>query len=66
MIWDLKQYLALKSHEDNAKKKPPNNEIMSKYLEVQEIARAEILWSFLTLSRNLSFNLSEYASGLSA
>ena len=63
VVWDLKQHLNLKSHKDNEeKKKNQLQTTMVKYMEGQEIARSEIIWSFLTVSRNLSFNFTDYAS----
>ena len=38
-----------------------NQSCMDQYLKGQSIASAEIIWAFLTIFRNLSFNLSEYA-----
>ena len=35
---------------------------MRNYVKNQESARAKIIWGFLTIYRNLSFNFSEYIS----
>ena len=76
VIWDLKVHLKEgKLHQppeetkegqetaerQNNKKNERYQACIDQYLKGQSIARAEIIWSFLTIFRNLSFNLSEYA-----
>jgi len=56
---DLDKHISTKKHKDaeqNDKQK-----LFSEFAAGKKVARAEILWSFFTIYRNLSFNLSEYA-----
>ena len=54
----------LKDHikcEIHVKKERENRENIETYMQGQSIPRAELIWAYLTVHRNLSFNFSDYA-----
>ena len=56
---DLDKHISTKKHKDaeqNDKQK-----LFSEFASGNKVAGVEILWSFFTIYRNLSFNLSEFA-----
>jgi len=60
---DLVAHMVTKKHTDAKEKKKDSQETLVKHSEGKEIARAEIIWAFfLSATRNLSSNLSDFAS----
>ena len=60
---DIDKHLHKEKHSQNVKKIEDQKKFMEGFLEKgSKAARAEIIWVFLTVKRNLSFNFTDYAS----
>jgi len=57
---DLEEHLATNKHKITSEKGYQKN--ISEFTLGKSIARSEIIWAYLTVFRNLSFNFSDYAS----
>jgi hypothetical protein len=57
---DLKEHVKSQKHLTNLEKGNGGDQITN-FVNGSKVARVEIIWSYLTVFRNLSFNLSDYA-----